>query len=123
MANKNQQKEISRFQTYWIVNGVRCETFATMEQRVLAGAIAIEVSAESQQQAAEKRAEQAIANAIKDEKIRKAAVERQHANSAEGKRQAAIRTALANPGGIISGGLNPFAELEAFGPARTNLIR
>ena len=51
-------KTSSQFQTYWIVDGIRCESYATMEQRVLVGATAIEISAESQAETARVRTEQ-----------------------------------------------------------------
>ena len=111
------------FKTYYLVDGIKVGSHRTMQKFVLAGGTAIEVSAKSQQVAADKRKAKARADAVLDEKIRRAAAEREHATSAEGQQQAAIRTALANPGGIVSGGPNPFAELEAFLPHKTSLLR
>jgi hypothetical protein len=111
------------FKTYWLIDGVKCEGYPTMRQRVLNGATAIEVSAESQQIAAEERKRRAKANAIKDEEIRRAAAEREHAASPEGQREAARRNALTNPGGRVTTTMNPLAELDAFLPRRTSLLR
>jgi hypothetical protein len=114
-------KSKTEYQTFWLVNGVRIDAYHTMEQRVLAGAIAIEVSAESQQVEAEQRKQRARENAILDARIREAALARQHENSLHGQREAALRTAAANPGGIVSGAPSSnFAELDQFGRDHNN---
>ena len=110
------------FQTYWLCDGVRVENFKTVEKFVLRGAIAIEVSAEQQQQAHEERKQRAKENAALDELIRQKATERAHEQSPEGKQEQARRVAAENPGGIVSGGKSVFAELDAFGPERTSLL-
>jgi hypothetical protein len=111
------------FKTYWLVDGVKVMSYATMKKMIESGKTGIEISAESQFIAAEERKRRAKANAILDEQIRRAAAEREHDQSPEGQREAAKRNALTNPGGIISGGMNPFAELEAFLPHKTSLLR
>ena len=94
-----------------------------MRQKVLAGQIAIEVSAEQQQMVAERMERIAQLEAAVEEKTHKEAMRREHENSPEGKAEAARRTALENPGGIVSGGMNPLAELDAYLPHKTNLLR
>ena len=111
------------FTTYYLIDGMKVGSYGTMQKRVLGGSIAVEVSAASQKAAAERRAEQAIANAILDAKIAKVAAQREHDQSPEGKTEAARRTAAEHPGGIVSGGPNPFAELDAYLPHRTSLLR
>ena len=111
------------FKTYWLIDGVKVTSYATMKKMIESGKTGIEVSAESQQVAADNRKAKARADAVLDEKIRRAAAEREHATSPEGQREAARRNALTNPGGIVSGGPNPFAELDAFLPHKTSLLR
>lgn len=113
----------SEFKTFWLVGGAKVTNYQTMQRRVMAGETAIEVSGERQQAAAEERKSIAKANAIKDAEISKAAAERAHERSPEGLQQAARLTALQNPGGIVSGGMNPMAELDQYSPASTNLLR
>lgn len=113
----------NEFKTFWLVDGVKVMSYATMKKMVERGVTAIEVSATQQQVAADKRKQRAKANMILDAKIAKAARQREHDQSPEGKAETARRTALNNPGGIVSGGPNPFAELEAFLPHRTSLLR
>jgi len=113
---------MSEFQTYYIVDGVRVNSYATMKKMIEGGKTAIEVSATQQQIEAQDRAEKARANAALDEKIRRAAEQRAHEQSPEGMQEAARRTALENPGGIVSGGEDPHAELEEYLPHRTSLI-
>ena len=113
------------FETYWLIHGVKHTGRHTVEQKVAAGAIAVEVSAARQQAEAQRRRQQAIQNAIADAKIREAALRREHENSAQGEREAAVRSAAENPGGIVTfcGPTGGFEELDAFGPAKTNLLR
>lgn len=115
--------EKPKYRTYWIVDGVKVASYQTMKRRVLKGTTAIEVSATRQQIADQNHKARAKANAIIDEEIRKAAAQRAHEQSPEGQQEAARRTAIENPGGIVSGGMSPLAELDAFGPAKTNLLR
>ena len=112
-----------KFETYWIVDGIRVNSYHTMKKMVEAGKTGIEISATKQQIEADNRKQQARQIAIEDARIADAAMQREHENSPQGQREAALRTASQHPGGIVSGGLNPFAELEVFGPARTNLLR
>lgn len=111
------------FQTYWLIDGIRYNSEHTVTQKVLAGAIAIEISAEHQQAEAEARKAKARADAILDAKIKEAAAKREHEASAAGQREAALRFAAQNPGGYVSGGWNPLAELDEYGPEATNLLR
>lgn len=114
---------MTEFKTYWIVDGVKHTNFQIVKKLVQGDKIAIEISAESQQAAENERKRRAKANAIRDAEIREAAEQRAHEQSPEGQREAAIRTALENPGGIVSSGDNPLAELDAFGPAKTSVFR
>ena len=114
---------MSNFKTYWLINGKKTTGFETMRRAVSAGAIAIEVSAERQQAAADERERRAILQAQNDEELSRVAAQREHDSSPEGKQQAAHRTALNNPGGIVSGGMSPLAELDAFLPHKTSLLR
>ena len=111
------------FKTYWIIDGIKVNSYNIMRKRVLAGATAIEVTAASQEVAANERKRKARENAIKDAEIRRAAAQREHGRSPEGMREEAVRTAGRNPGGIVSGGSAPFDELDGFGPKKTNLLR
>ncbi len=113
----------SDFNTYWLVDGIKVNSYDIMRKRVLAGATAIEVTAASQEVAANERKRRARDNANKDAEIRRAAAQREHERSPEGMQEAAIRTASRNPGGIVSGGADQFGELESFGPKNTNLLR
>lgn len=112
-----------KFKTYWIIDGIKVYSYNIMRKRVLAGAKAIEVTAASQEVAANERKRRARANAIKDAEIRRAAAQREHERSPEGMQEAAIRMASRNPGGIVSAGVDPFEELDDFGPKKTNLLR
>ena len=112
-----------KFETYWIVDGIRVNSYHTMKKMVEAGKTGIEISATKQQIEADNRKQQARQNAIEDARIRETAMQREHENSPQGQREAALRTAAANPGGIVSGGIYPFAELEVFGPDKTNILR
>ena len=111
------------FKTYWIVDDTKVNSYDIMRKHVLAGATAIEITASSQQVAANERKRRARENAIKDAEIRTAAAQRAHERSLEGMREEAVRTAGRNPGGIVSGGSAPFDELDGFGPKKTNLLR
>jgi len=111
------------FKTYWIIDAIKINSYDIMRQRVQAGATAIEVSAASQQVAANECKRKARENAVKDEEIRRAAAQREHERSPEGMRQAAIRTAATNPGGIVSAGVNIFEDLDKFGPKKTNFLQ
>lgn len=113
----------TEFKTYWLVNGIKVNSYDIMRKRVLAGANAVEVTAASQQVAANEQKRRARENAIKDAEIRKAAAQRVHERSPEGLRQEAIRTAARSPGGVVSGGVDLFEALEEFGRERTNLLR
>ena len=112
-----------KFETYWVVDGIRVNSYHSMKKMVEGGKTGIEISATKQQIEADNRKQQARQNAIEDARIREAAMQRAHEKSPQGQREAALRTAAANPGGIVSGGINPFAELEAFGPDKTNRFR
>ncbi len=111
------------FKTYWIVDDIKVNSYNIMRKRVLAGATAIEVTAASQEVAANERKRHARENAAKDAEIRRAAAQRAHERSPEGMRQAAIRTAATHPGGIVSAGVNIFEDLDAFGPKKTNCLQ
>lgn len=111
------------FRTYWLVDGARVESYSTMKKMIESGKTAIEISDVQQRIEDQKRKARARANALKDEEIRKAAAQRTHEQSPEGQQEAARRTALEHPGGIVSGGLNPLVELDAFGPDKTNPFR
>lgn len=113
----------SEFETYWIVDDVKITSYTAVKKFVNNGKTAIEVSAERQQAAADKRKRLARENAIKDAEIRMAAEQRAHERSPEGQQEAARRTALENPGGIVSGGVNIFDELDSFSPSHTNVLR
>lgn len=111
------------FQTYWLIHGMKHTGRHTVEQKVAAGAIAIEISAKRQQAEAERRRQQAIQDAIADANIREAALRREHENSVQGAREAAVRLAAENPGGVITIGNDIFNELDQYGPARTNELK
>ena len=111
------------FTTYWLIDGEKITSFETMRRKVLAGQTAVEVSAERQQVAAMERERRATLQALHDEELNKIAVQREHDNSPEGKAEAARRSALENPGGIVSSGMSPLAELDAFLPDKTSLLR
>lgn len=114
---------MTKFKTFWLINGKKTAGFETMRRAVSAGATAIEVSAERQQAAFDERERRAALQAVRDEELRKIAAQREHDSSPEGKQEAARRTALSNPGGIVSGGMNPLAELDEFLPHKTSLLR
>ena len=114
---------MTEFKTYWIVDGVKHTNFQIVEKLVQGDKIAIEVPAERQQAAADERKRRAKANAIRDAEIREAAEQRAHERSPEGQREAAIRTALENPGGVVTSGVGGCAELDAFLPNKTSLLR
>ena len=111
------------FSDYWIVDGVKVNSFDMMRRLVLKGAMAIEVSAEQQEAAFNERRRKARENAALDEKIRQAAAQRAHEQSIAGKQEQARRTAAEHPGGLVSGVSSPFEELDQFSPARTNELR
>jgi hypothetical protein len=110
------------FKTYWIIDGIKINSYDIMRKHVLAGATAIEVTAASQEVAENERKRRAREYAFKDAEIRRAAAQREHERSPEGMQEEAIRTASRNPGGIVSGGADPFWELDGFGPKKTNLL-
>lgn len=105
--------KIEKFKTYWIIDGERVTSGREMRRRVLKGENAVEVSAEMQQQAHERRERAAAHEAELGERIEHEAIRQEHEVSPEGKLEQARRTAFENPGGIVSGGVNPFVELEA----------
>ena len=113
----------SEFQDYWLIRGEKITSYSTVEQRVLAGATAIEISAERQREAAEAKEKLAEQGAIANERMRQAAAQQAHERSPEGMREAAIRTAKRHPGGIVNTAIDTMDELDAFGPAMTNLLR
>jgi len=114
---------IQKFETYWLIEGVKITNYQSMKRGIEGGATAIEISATQQHIEADRRKRLARANWIEDEKIRKAAAQRAHDQSPEGQLEAARRTALQNPGGIVSGGTSPLAELDTYSPANTNLLK
>jgi len=113
----------SKFKIYWLVDGVKIMNYQTMKKMVEGGKTGIEISAVKQEVEDQNRRAQAKANAILDEQIRRAAAEREHDCSITGQREAAIRFAQKNPGGVVSGGANIFEELDQYGPAKTSLLR
>lgn len=112
-----------KFKTFWLVDGLKINSYEIMRKRVLSGAIAIEVTAESQKLAADERKRQIRESAAKDAEIRRAAAQRAHERSPDGMREATIRTASRNPGGIVTGGADPFVDLEQFSPRKTNFLK
>ena len=114
---------MSDFKTYWLINGKKTTGFETMRRAVLAGETAIEVSAEHQQRASLETERRTRVEASRNEALQRVAAKREHDSSPEGQREAARRTALNNPGGIVSGSMSPLAELDAFLPHKTNLLR
>ena len=112
-----------QYETFWLIDGQRYDSEHAVEQKVMDGAIAIEVSALQQQMAAERRQIIKQLEAAVAEKLQREAARREHEQSPEGKAQAARRTALENPGGIVSGGISPLAELDEYSPTKTNLLR
>ena len=110
-------KSKTEYQIFWLVNGERIDSYHTMEQRVLAGDIAVEVSVESQKGEAERNELLHKWARIKRERFNRELIARQFENSPEGQRAAALRTAAENPGGIVTGAESNenFVELDAFG--------
>lgn len=114
-----------QFKPYWTIDGIRYDDFAEVKRLVNAGSNpAIEISPQTQAEEATKQAR--IEKAQKDlEEIQYKEVTRQrHTRSPEGQRAEALRTASEHPGGIVSGPRDfGFAELDAFGPDKTTLLR
>jgi len=115
----------ANYKTYWLIRGKRVDSWPTVEQKVLAGAIAVEISAEQQRaEAAQKghRDKQALAE---DARIRGEAARIQYERSPEGRREEALRFAAAHPGGFVSGrAVNDcLSGLDAFSRQSTNLLK
>ena len=113
----------SKYKTYWIVNGERLGDFNTVEQRVLAGSVAVEVSAERQRRQAELLERREKQMAIEAEERQRRLDQQEHQNSPEGQREAALRTAMENPGGIVTTGVSPLVELDKYSAERTNIFK
>lgn len=108
---------MSKFATYWLVNGDKITSEAEMRRRVLSGENAIEVSADMQQRAVERREALREAHEI----LRAARSAAGHDASAVGQQEAALRHAERNPGGVISTGES--TQLDLFLPDKTNELR
>ncbi len=103
---------------FWLIADEKITSFAEVERRVIAGAIAVEISAEMQKREADRQAQALIAA----ERRQKRLAELEHKQSPEGKRQAALNFAAQHPGGMVSTDFRT-NELEAFGPDKTNVLR
>jgi len=125
MNNARKPRTASAYKTFWMINGKRIDSEHTMTQKVLAGAIAVEVSAERQQAEAEQRERQQRAAVAGQDRLYKAAMQLQYENSPEGQRAAAMRSAAENPGGIVTFAESNknFSDLDAFGRDKTNLLQ
>ena len=112
------------FKPFWTVNGQRYDDFGEVERLVLAGAVAIETSAERQRERYER---QQLLNkwvAKRRELAERFTAEQQHRQSPEGRRELAVRNAQQHPGGIVSGAGNPvFDELDQYGPDASNVFK
>lgn len=125
MNNARKPKTASPYKTYWLINGKRYDSEHTMTQRVLAGATAIEVSADAQKAAAEQQEQLHKQALAEQDRTYRAAMQRQSENSPEGKREAAIRFAAQNPGGVVTlaSANDNFAELDSFSRDNTNVFK
>lgn len=103
---------MAEFETYYLIDGEKLTNLKEVERRVLAGDIAVEVSAEKQQEASERHQQ------LRDWQAKQAEIfaAEAHRQSPEGRREAALQEAARNPGGIVSCGTFGIPELDAYGP-------
>lgn len=108
------------FETFWMIGNDEVHDFWEAEKRVLAGAIAREVTAQEQFEAWRLRQAQERWHKAALERHAEYAAEQAHKQSPEGQRQAAVQFAAQHPGGWVSGQVDGIPELDAFGPDATN---
>jgi len=112
------------YQTFWLIDGQRCDDFAKVERAVDASKEVVEVPADQQRVFAERQLRLQIWQRQVQERAAKITSERQHARSPAGLRQQALRTAAENPGGLVSVARDPaFDVLDRYSPERTNRLR
>jgi|GEM_PF-5156906 len=108
----------SQYSTYWIIGNERVSDVKVVERRVVDGEVAIEVSSEMQQKAAERR-QRLLDYEAGAAELRAAEA---HRRSPEGTREAALHDAAQHPGGRVSIVSDGCAELDAYRPVRTSLL-
>lgn len=112
------------FKPYWIIGSERLDDYETMRQRVLSGALAIEVGPERQRQEAELLERREKQAAIEAEERQRRLDQQEHQNSPVGQREAAVRFAQQHLGGIVSmAPSKDFAVLDEYAPPRTNELK
>jgi hypothetical protein len=112
------------FETFWEIGGERFTDLSEVESLVLAGHVAIEISAEKQHRDNELRELQENWHRESLDRYAKYAAEQQHKNSPCGKAEDAVRNAQLHPGGIVSGASNPaLSELDQYAPDVTNVFK
>jgi len=104
---------------------VRCTSEHTAIQRALTGATVIEICAEQQRAEAEREQQRHKQAMIEHDRIRREVARRQYQNSAEGRRDSALRSAAEHPSGRVTVARvnDNFAQLDAFGRDATNVFR
>jgi hypothetical protein len=115
---------VPRFKTYWTIRGEVYSDFKEVRRLVAAGETALETSVTQQriEWLEKQNREQTFRRSL--ERFAKFMAEAAHKQSPEGKREAAVRLARENPGGIVSGVISPaHVELDQYGPNRTNIFK